>query len=148
MKTRRVGYHSFLKMLQNGQWQSLHYTSLIRSAIPWPIQQQIYLILSRTSLARNVMQLLPRPKLYNHTCERSTRLRLLAHLSDSRRDTCWKLIITSPGDFQKLSEDQVKELDDADCEARREARRAGHTHAIAQGAATTCTGKVVGHVRH
>eukprot|EP00973_Karenia_brevis_P001890 256807-Karenia_brevis.AAC.1 len=77
----------------------------------------------------------------------NTRLRLLAHLSDSRRDKCWKQICEHPSLFAGLNKDQVDEFDAADRTARRQSRQLGHTHVLASGPAIACTGKVVGRVR-
>ena len=76
-------------------------------------------------------------------CFRS-RLRLLAHLTDSRRPGCSSAIISQQ--LQPLSESRVAELDAIDRVARTEARRAGHSHAIAVGPARRPTGECIGHV--
>jgi hypothetical protein len=71
------------------------------------------------------------------------RLRLIAHLSDSRRPRCrnWIVANTSP-----LSPARVCELDDEDRVARNDARAQGHTHEIARGAARRADGRIVGRV--
>ena len=78
-----------------------------------------------------------------------TRLRVLAHLSDSRqgRNKCWLCIAENPQNFEQLTENQAKELDDLDRTARREAVRAGHTHVLAKMSAITAAGKMIGHVK-
>jgi DNA-directed RNA polymerase subunit RPC12/RpoP len=82
------------------------------------------------------------------TCFQS-RLRVLAHLSDSRqgRDKCWVCIAANPQNYVWLTEDQTKEFDNFDRKARREARQAGHTHALASMSAITAAGKLIGHVK-
>ena len=75
------------------------------------------------------------------TCFRS-RLRLLAHLCDSRRPTCRDACFSR--DITPLTETRVVELDKLDRLARTEARRAGHSHAISRGHAFDSKGAVVG----
>ena len=75
------------------------------------------------------------------TCFR-TRLRLLAHLCDSRRPRCRDACFGS--DITPLCEERVKELDELDRGARRAARRSGHTHPLAVGAATRADGTAIG----
>jgi hypothetical protein len=74
-----------------------------------------------------------------------SRLRLLAHLSDPRRPKCWKYICDHPDRDAHLSEERVKELDEADQIDRREAQRQGKSHVIAVGPARTAAGKFIGH---
>lgn len=76
-----------------------------------------------------------------------TRLRLLAHLSDTRRDKCWNHISTHLNLYPRIPEDRVIELDAVDREQRRTARQEGHTHPIAIGSARTAQGRAIGHVR-
>ena len=73
-----------------------------------------------------------------------TRIRCIAHLSDSRRTKCWDTILTK--EMQALDQSEVDRLDAEDTKTRRVARRSGHIHPIASGSATTKTGKRVGHV--
>ena len=75
-----------------------------------------------------------------------TRLRLLRHLTDSRRPVCRDAILAVSS--QRLSEDLVETLDLKDREARRLAQRAGGSHPIACGPARTVAGKCIGHVQH
>jgi hypothetical protein len=72
-----------------------------------------------------------------------TRLRLLSHLSDKRRAKCldWLKQNRPP-----LSAKRVDVLDEADRASRNEARKAGHTHAIARVSARTAQGKRIGYV--
>ena len=77
----------------------------------------------------------------------NTRLRLLAHLCDSRRPKCWDRICAQPTNFERLSDERTLELDAADRVSRREARRAGYSHPIAIGPARTEAGKLIGHVK-
>ena len=73
-----------------------------------------------------------------------TRARLIKHLADKRRTKCGeKVLADRPA---KLSEERVAVLDDLDRIAKREARRQGHSHAIAVGSARTADGKRVGRV--
>ena len=74
----------------------------------------------------------------------NSRLRLLAHLVDSRRPKCRDRILQSHS--PKLSEAEVSRLDELDRKLRRDARRAGHTHVLASGPATRADGTVVGRV--
>ena len=76
-----------------------------------------------------------------------TRLRLLAHLSDSRRSTCRNTILDADSNFPRLSSKKVMRLDEFDKQARADALRLGHTHPIAVGSAKRADGKVVGYVR-
>ena len=71
------------------------------------------------------------------------RLRLLAHVSDARRPRCreWILSNCSP-----LPPEEVARLDAEDQRLRREAQRAGRSHHIAVGPATTTDGRSVGRV--
>jgi hypothetical protein len=72
-----------------------------------------------------------------------TRLRLLRHLTDRRRQCLAKLVAKNA---PKLSERVVKELDLIDRESRREAQRLGRAHPRAVGSARNKRGAVVGHV--
>ena len=63
----------------------------------------------------------------------SVRLALIRHLCDCRRPACWNQILAAPGRFVRLSDAKTLELDDADKEARRAGRRAGHSHAVIPG---------------
>jgi hypothetical protein len=77
-----------------------------------------------------------------------TRLRLLAHLCDTRRAQCWSRFCTDPASYTKLSQQQVDFLDQIDQDMRKQARKRGHTHAIAVGSAKSADGKRIGHVTH
>ena len=77
----------------------------------------------------------------------NSRLRLLAHLCDRRRDRCWKTITVCPSNYTALSPTPVDELDVSDRCARREACKAGHSHSLAVGTARTAAGKSIGHVK-
>ena len=73
------------------------------------------------------------------------RLRCIAHLSDSRRTKCWdQLMQLAP---PPLPAQRVEELDLADREARKTAKRKGHTHPLAVGSAATRAGKCIGFAR-
>ena len=74
-----------------------------------------------------------------------TRLRCLAHLTDARIRACSSVILG--GSVRRLQQRVVDELDGADRVARRCAFREGHTHAMAQEAATTADGTIIGRVR-
>ena len=74
----------------------------------------------------------------------NSRLRLLAHLVDSRRPKCRDTILQS--NFPKLPESEVQRLDICDRTYRRIAKRAGHSHVLAAGAAIRANGTVVGRV--
>ena len=74
-----------------------------------------------------------------------SRLRLIAHLSDTRRDKCWQRICSSR-DFPKLPDHKVDELDEIDRVARRNAQRQGRSHVKAVGSAITAEGRLIGHV--
>ena len=73
-----------------------------------------------------------------------TRLRLLAHVSDRRNQTCSLWIL---GNVPSLSNDEIGTLEVNDREARNTARKNGHTHAIASRHAVTASGHKVGHVQ-
>ena len=77
-----------------------------------------------------------------------TRLRVLAHLCDSRRARCRSAIQQGRHEASRLSSEQVIVLDSFDNQARTDARKAGHTHPIAQVTARTADGKRTGHVKH
>ena len=72
-----------------------------------------------------------------------TRLRLLAHLSDSRRPRCreWILQHGTP-----IAPEEVHALDEHDRLERRAAQRAGHTHAIATQPAMRANGQRTGRI--
>ena len=74
------------------------------------------------------------------------RLRVQAHLSDPRRDRCRSAIIADMDAFQRLNKEELSRLDELDREARKAARKEGHTHAIAVSSAFTAQGKRIGHV--
>ena len=74
-----------------------------------------------------------------------TRLRVLAHVSDVRRPKCRDVILS--GAFPEMSCADLSKLALADREARKQARRDGHTHPLAVGSATTARGKRIGHVQ-
>ena len=69
----------------------------------------------------------------------------LAHVSDTRRPKCRDIILS--GAFPELSNAVLTKLALADREARKQARREGHTHPIATGSAMTVRGKRIGHVQ-
>jgi len=73
----------------------------------------------------------------------STRLRLLAHLTDRRRDYCRGYILANSS---PLHASEVQALDHVDRAARRLAHRAGHSHPIAVQSARTACGKRIGRV--
>ena len=79
------------------------------------------------------------------TCFRQ-RLRCIAHLQDARRGQCNRKMIN--GEFPRLDDELVVQLDARDCELRRLAKRAGRTTPIAVGCATTSCGKKVGFAKH
>ena len=72
-----------------------------------------------------------------------SRLRLLAHLCDSRRTTCWYTIRGNPIQYPPLPAAQVAELDEADILRRRSAQQLGYSHALARGPARRADGSVV-----
>jgi len=74
-----------------------------------------------------------------------TRLRCLAHLSDSRRPRCRDKILS--GDLQPLALDEVRAMDASDRTARRMAWRSGHTHPLASAPAVKANGQLTGRVR-
>ena len=74
-----------------------------------------------------------------------TRLRLIAHLSDSRRARCRVQVMS--GSYPKIPPDELERLNEADCEIRKLALKSGHTHPIAAKSACTAAGKRIGHVR-
>ena len=76
-----------------------------------------------------------------------SRLRLIAHLSDTRvgRDKCRLKVLN--GSLRPLASSIVEHLDEIDRSARRDARRAGNSHPLAVGQARNVDGKAVGHVK-
>jgi len=77
----------------------------------------------------------------------NTRLRLIAHLSDTRRDKCWCEIRAHPRKYKPLSAELVADLDEKDKVSRPDAQKQGKSHPTAVGSARTSGGKLVGHVR-
>ena len=75
-----------------------------------------------------------------------SRLRMLAHVTDSRRDRCRKHILK--GSFPTQTDKQLAFLADADAQARKDARSQGRSHAIAQGSARRSCGTRIGHVNN
>ena len=75
------------------------------------------------------------------------RLRLLAHLCDSRRPKFWHAILADPVKYPPLSAKMVEELDMQDNELRKAARRAGHSHHLAEGLAIRANGSCIGRAR-
>jgi len=75
-----------------------------------------------------------------------SRLRLIAHLSDTRvgRDRCRVKVLS--GTMRPLASAIVANLDEADRTMRREAKQSGRSHPIAVGQARKADGKAVGHV--
>ena len=73
-----------------------------------------------------------------------TRLALLSHLCDSRRNACWNAITRNPKRYAKMPATTVEALDDVDREARNAARKSGHTHALATGGCVRSDGTHVG----
>jgi hypothetical protein len=71
------------------------------------------------------------------------RLRCIAHLSDRRRCACadWVRVNTAP-----MPDAQVREIDLADTQLRREAWRHGHTAHIAKLPALRADGRVIGRI--
>ena len=71
----------------------------------------------------------------------SSRLRLVAHLSDARRPSCreWMFVHGS-----KLDETRVAELDELDKAARNTARAGGLTQPLSRGPAYSARGKILG----
>ena len=78
------------------------------------------------------------------TCFNS-RLRLLAHLSDTRRPKCRDKLLS--GTVPPLSHKRIAVLDELDKVTRRNAQRLGQTHPVAIGSAVRANGKRIGHVQ-
>lgn len=78
-------------------------------------------------------------------CDFVTRSRCIAHVSDSRRDKCRKVLLG--GHFKMLSASIVQKLDDQDKVLVNKAKRSGHTHPIAVGQAKNAKGKAIGRAR-
>ena len=76
-----------------------------------------------------------------------THARLLRHLTDKRRTTCWTAICNNAVDYTRLHEAQVEELDTWYREQKMLAWEAGNSHVLAVKPARTCSGKMIGHVR-
>ena len=73
-----------------------------------------------------------------------TRVRVLAHVSDRRNQTCGLRIL---GNVPSLSKDEIVTLEHNDREARNTARKNGHIHAIASRHTITAQGRRIGHVK-
>ena len=71
-----------------------------------------------------------------------TRLRLLAHLCDSRRPKCRDVCLS--GSIPPIAADEVGRLDLIDRDLKRSAARCGHTPVLATGAARRKDGRVIG----
>ena len=69
-----------------------------------------------------------------------SRLRLLAHLSDTRRTACWTHVHL----LRPMRVSACAVLDAADTMSRRRAWKIGHSHAIAHGAAIRSNGRPKG----
>ena len=78
------------------------------------------------------------------TCFQS-RLRLLRHLTDTRRPRCAEAILGSGA--VRLSDARVEHLDLIDTMERRRAQRQGHSHPIAIAPARIVTGQCIGRVQ-
>ena len=76
-----------------------------------------------------------------------SRLRLLAHLCDSRRTRCWTTITSKPKAFKKLDKVTLDRLDAEDTKTRRNAWKKGHSHAIAVGSARRGDGRSIGRAK-
>ena len=73
-----------------------------------------------------------------------TRIRVIKHLSDSRRPTCRDRILAD--DALLLPMSLFQKLEARDRVLRREALHSGHTHPIASGSACTAAGRRIGSV--
>ena len=74
-----------------------------------------------------------------------SRLRCMAHLTDSRRTKCRDVILA--GSFPSVSSVQLAKLEESDRVARRLAFKNGHSHALASSSAVTVDGKKIGFVQ-
>ena len=74
-----------------------------------------------------------------------SRLRCLAHLSDTRRTRCRDTILA--GSFPTSTVKQLAAREELDRVARRTAQQNGRSHAIASFSAVTASGKKIGHVQ-
>eukprot|EP00973_Karenia_brevis_P073785 10255529-Karenia_brevis.AAC.1 len=74
----------------------------------------------------------------------SSRLRLIAHLSDKRRTACLRFCTAH---VQPLSTAESDRLDMQDREERKAARRAGHTQPLSKARAIKCNGSYVGRIK-
>ena len=73
-----------------------------------------------------------------------SRLRVISHLSDTRRPKCRERVLA--GDFPVLPRSVLAKLSVRDRELKRLALREGHTHTLASGAAVNAKGHIVGRV--
>ena len=71
----------------------------------------------------------------------STRLRLMAHMADSRRVRCREWLFAHG---VRISTEQCAQLDAVDLDQRRQANRAGHTQPLSIGPAVSRTGRTMG----
>ena len=77
-----------------------------------------------------------------------SRIRVIAHLSDTRPSRCRCRNVVLTGDVvPELSPEIVDKLNSRDRELKKQALRGGHTHALAAGSARTAAGRRVGCVR-
>ena len=74
----------------------------------------------------------------------NTRLRLMAHLCDSRRAKCWDAISSQPDKFHRLSDGACEKLDLKDRSECTKAYGEGKSHPTVIGSARTKAGKQVG----
>ena len=75
-----------------------------------------------------------------------SRIRVIAHLSDTRPSRCKCRDEVLSGRYEQLPGHVVVQLDGVDKQLKRDARRAGSSHVIACRTAVTDTGRRVGHV--
>jgi hypothetical protein len=73
-----------------------------------------------------------------------SRIRCLAHVSDTRRTKCSSALVS--GTYPQYDSDIVERLDLLDRDERRLAQQSGHSHPLAKGSARTVRGKIIGRV--
>ena len=76
-----------------------------------------------------------------------THARLLRHLTDRRGSRCWARMSNNPGQYKRLTDAEVEELDTWYREEKTRASRSGHSHIQSAKPALLFDGSITGHVR-
>ena len=74
-------------------------------------------------------------------------MRLFRHLSDARHPKCRDALLGNPAKYGTVSPEEQEQIQLHSRLQRKIGRAQGHSHAIAQGEATTLEGRVTGRVQ-